>query len=605
MIKKNTPNLPLPNPDFDTQRNMLKKFLSTQDELKDYDFDGSTLAVLLDVLAYNSSMNAFMLNMVGNEANLSTAIRRSSIVSKAQDLGYIPSSAKSSSVELYLEYSPTTATPQSGIRIPAGTVFGAMNSGVSYMFNTIDDVFATYNVDNGMYTVPSVKAYEGRQYTHKYTVSSSQSPNAVVDVTGVGITIPNLNVDDSTMQVHVMDPAVSTEYSLYTRFSGDLTIGPRTQSYFISETETGHINIKFGDGVIGRSPGIGSVIKVTYIISSGPDANGVAAFNQTTAIDGGSLHNIIPLSPSSGGTWGESNESIQFNAPLSYEAQNRGVLAADYEFLTRQAYPAAKGVIAWGGEDNDPPKYGSVFITVQPQHGSVITRTDKADIERYLLSKSSITTRPVIVDPDYVYLDVESKVYYNPQYARKVAGELETAVHNAIVNFSDVELSTFKSSLIFSKFISMIDSVDPGITMSDTTITLGKRFTINLNVPQQTTVNFSNSIEVGSITSSRFTFSGFENCFIGSHGPRSLAIYTQRGGKTSLVATEIGSVDHESGLVTINPIIFEEADAKYFDNIMQRHFISIRALPKSKNAFTSKNQILRIDEVNITSENIV
>lgn len=609
MSNINRPNLPLPNPDFDSIRDNLKTYLKSQDELKDYDFDGSTLAVLLDVLAYNSSMNSFMLNMVGNESHLSSAVRRSSIVSHAQDLGYTPASAKSSKVYMYVEYNPQ-GDISSGINIPTGTVFASMSSGISYAFNTTQDHFAEYNKETGKYTATNVEAHEGIPFTHKYTITAPgqsgtpEVPDAVSSIDNIGITIPNLNVDVELLSVTVKDPSVSTEYEYYSKYKGDLHINERSKVYFVSENETGHTNIKFGNGIIGIKPGLGSIIRVNYIVSSGPIANGIALFNQTSPINNAILHKAVALAPSNGGAWAESNESIQFNAPLSWETQNRGVLASDYEFLTRQAYPSAKSVIAWGGEDNDPPVYGRVFITVQPTDGTVISQSDKASIERYLLSKGSITTKPILIDPDYVYLDITSHVYYNPQKSKRVGGELEALVANTIREYSNVVLSTFKSSLIFSKFIGMIDNIDSGITMNETSISLGKRFYINHDVKQQSVLSFSNEIKHGTIMSSRFTFGGFNNSYIGSYGSNGLAIFTQRAGKTSMIASDAGTVDYAKGIVTINPIKIQPSDDRYFDGIIQKHYVAITATPQSGNAFTNKNQILRVDNIRITSENI-
>lgn len=599
-------NVPLATPDFDEIKVKLLEFLSSQDELKDYDFSGSTLSVLLDLLAYNTHMNAFMLNMVGNEAFLSTAVRRSSVVMNARDLGYIPTSAKCAYVNLYLEYEPIGA-PSTSITIPAGTAFGAATNGVSYVFNVIDDHLAVYSPTLGKYVVENLTAYEGRKFTHIFTVVGSPqlgSPDVVYDVNGQGVSVPNLNVDSSIMRVYVNDPAVSTDYALYDKYNGNLNLDGRSNVCFVSEDEVGRINIKFGDGILGRKPGVGSKIKVEYIVSSGPDANGVALFNQTTAIPNGMLTKATAINPAGGGAFRESEESIKFNAPLSFEAQERGVLAEDYAYLTKQVYPNAKSVISWGGQDNDPPQFGKVFVSVQPQTGVVITQGDKDVIKSHLSKKGVMTIIPVILDPDYIFIDVSATVRYSATQSSVIGGQLETKVANRITEYSETVLSTFKANLEFSRFLAYIDASDSGILSNHTKISLAKRFYITHNQETQGDIKFSNTLLPGSVTSTRFTYGTFTNCRFGSYGDNGLAILSEQAGNTLVIVSDIGTINYEDGTVTIKPVTVSGSDPLYFDSLTQQHFIRVTAAVLDTNVQIKKNQILKIDEISVASEKV-
>lgn len=606
---KNTNNIsiPYPRPDFEDTKRRLKESLSNQEELKDYDFDGSTLNVLLDVLAYNSVMNAMQLNMAGNESNLQTAIKRSSITGKAQDNGYVPTSARSSRANVFLELTKDSPDDTNGAFIPAGTMFGAMSSGVSYIFSTVEDYYAIRTPNTNIYRADDVNVYEGRPYTHEFTVvaeGEAFDTDSVSDVSGEGIQIPNFDVDTSIMKVSVLDPIVdSTRYVSYTEWSGNISIDDTSRVYFLSESPTGHTTIKFGNDIIGKRPAIGSTIKVEYIISSGPDANGIALFNQSSEVDGFTISEVMVKSASSGGAWAESNESIRFYAPLSFESQNRGVLSSDYEYLAKQAYPAAKGIISWGGEDNIPPMFGKVFISIIPKDGTVLTESDRVTITNFILDKGSVTTKPVLVDPDYIYVDINSVVYYDQGRLQITPTELSERVNDRILQYSDITLGTFKSTLFFSKFANIIDSVDSGIQMNDTKVSISKRIYVSDIEKRQITSYYSNELLPGSITSNTFTYSGFKNCFIGSYGNK-LAIYTQRDGVTIMVASNVGSVDFNGGSISINPIDIEVDDSDYFNNLNQKYFISISALPKSQSIFSSKSQILRINNINVESERL-
>ena len=607
MASKTTNNsLPIATPDFDAIKRSLKDYLKAQDELKDYDFSGSTLSVLLDLLSYNSHMNAFLLNMVGNEAFLDTSVRRSSVVANAKDLGYIPTTAKCATVPLYLEYAPE-ALPQSSITLPAGSAFAANANGESFIFNVLDDVLAAYVPAKGKYVIENVLAYEGKYFTHEYTVASSYSLGAVdtvFDVTNTGIVLPNLNVDSSLMRVYVNDPAFSTEFVLYEKYTGTLGLDGKSNVFFEFENDTMQVNIRFGDNILGRQPGIGSKIRVEYIVSSGEAANGVALFNQSTPVLGANLTSIVAISPASGGAAQETIESIKFNAPLAFEAQDRGVVDSDYVYLTKQVYPSAKSVIGWGGQDNVPPIYGKVFVSVQPNEGVALTQSDKDRIIAYLTKKGVMTIIPVIVDPDYIFVDTNTIVRYDQNQASVIGGELETLTKETIENYSDTVLNTFKANLEYSNFLTAIDAADRGILSNTTSIALAKRFYIVSEMSQQAEIKFSNEIAKGTVSSSRFVYNSFTNCRFASIGESGLAIVSEQAGNTLIIVSDIGSVNYSEGTVTIKPVTISSSDPFYFDTLLQKYYIRINAQPLNNNVQTKQNQILTIENISVSSQKV-
>jgi hypothetical protein len=401
-------SLPLPNPDFDNIKQSLKNYLKTQDTLKDYDFDGSVMNVIIDLLSYNTHLNSFWLNMIANESFLQTAQKRSNIVAHAKTLNYIPVSAKCAYTDLYLEYEPENNI-SSSIIIPSGTTFLSSSSASSFTFNLLDDVVAVYSEQKNRYIANNARVYEGRLLIHEFTVVSKKGLtdiNTTDDVTNDGVSVPNLNIDTSLLKVYIDDASDNTEYEEYFLYDNStLNLDETSRIYFLSEDEFGYPKITFGDGKIGRKPSLGSKIKIVYLISSGPGANGIAVFNQATPVQNAKTTNITALYPSGGGSFGEDLNNIKYNALLSYEAQGRAVTLSDYEFLTKQIYPNYKSVTVWSGQDNNPPEFGKVFISIQPKDNLILTEYEKKQIIDYIKQRNILTIRPIIVDPDYLYVN--------------------------------------------------------------------------------------------------------------------------------------------------------------------------------------------------------
>lgn len=600
--------LPVPNPDFDSLKTSLKDFMKSYDGLSDYNFDGSTISILLDTLSYNSHLNAFWLNMIANEAFIKTAVKRNNVVSAARDLGYTPSNASSAMTELYLELEPTQVATSS-TTLPAGTTFTSSTNNTSYSFNLLDDITIDYNYEKGLYIADNVKVYEGRLLVHEWEVAVENElgkPNLVKDVTLAGISLPNQNVDSKLLKVYVQDDNISPNYIRFTAYSDGLSIKKNSLTYFVSEDELGLVNITFGDGIIGYKPSIGSKIKIVYLISSGPGPNGVATFNQSSGTETGTVTTCISKYPAAGGAYAEDIASIKYNAQLNYESQGKAVVTGDYEYLVRNAYPNAKKVITWGGQDNVPPQFGKVFISIQPKAGLTITTKEKFEILEKISKKNIATVNPIIVDPEEIYIDLIVTINYIPDNEIS-SGTLERIVSDNIRTYAENALNMFDKNLEYSRLLTNIDDSSKYITSNITDILLSKRLNVYNNKQKEFSLNYGNALVPGSIYSSAFSYSSYEACFFSANGNK-LQIVTDIIENQELrritVVTDAGTIDYETGSISLK-VLPITPNKSYFDNIKNNYYVKIFAKPASNNVRARRNQILQIDNIKILQKRLV
>ncbi len=576
-------SLPLPNPDFDNIKQSLKNYLKTQDTLKDYDFDGSVMNVIIDLLSYNTHLNSFWLNMIANESFLQTAQKRSNIVAHAKTLNYIPVSAKCAYTDLYLEYEPENIIASS-IIIPSGTTFLSSSSASSFTFNLLNDVVAVYSEQKNRYIANNARVYEGRLLIHEFTVVSKKGLtdiNTTDDVTNDGVSVPNLNIDTSLLKVYIDDASDNTEYEEYFLYDNStLNLDETSRIYFLSEDEFGYPKITFGDGKIGRKPSLGSKIKIVYLISSGPGANGIAVFNQATPVQNAKTTNITALYPSGGGSFGEDSNNIKYNALLSYEAQGRAVTLSDYEFLTKQIYPNYKSVTVWSGQDNNPPEFGKVFISIQPKDNLILTEYEKKQIIDYIKQRNILTIRPIIVDPDYLYVNLIVDVYLNKNLSN--SSTINQDIINAINNYVDSKIA-FDTTLEYSRLSSAIDSSNKNILSNTINFILIKNVSKSAYI-----INFNNSVLKGSLNSELFSYNNFANCkFIDKDGIIQIVTSLQNNSEF-VIQPNIGEINYEAGTINFDATKFQNNDS-----------IKIYIKPSSYNLTNSRNGIINISDVKI------
>lgn len=475
--------------DFDTIKTNLKTFLKQQSEFSDYDFDGSGLSILLDILAYNTHYNAYYLNMVANESFLDTALLRDSVVSQAKLLGYTPSSRKSPIAVIdFIVISSNTN--DSTLVLPKGSTFLSNQiDGKSYNFVTLTD--STISKSNGRFTFEGLNIYEGQVVNYSYVHEEQTNPKQI-------ITLPDSNIDIDTLTVSVTPTSSSTEISVYTRVDNILDLTANSEVYFIQEHRNGQYQIYFGDGIIGKKLADGAVVYTSYLVTNADVANRannfVASFTLVDSLNESlSNYSINPISPASGGSERESIDQIKYLAPIQYVSQNRIVTVDDYELFLKKNYPNAESISIWGGEDEDPPIFGKVFFSLKPKKDYYISESEKERIINEIIAPNSVVTvKTEYREPEYLFLITNTTVKYNPKKTTLTENTLKTQIKNSILNYKRTNLDKFDSVFTLSKFQEVIDDVDTNsILGSDSVVRLQKRFLPALNENSNYTLNFS------------------------------------------------------------------------------------------------------------------
>jgi hypothetical protein len=465
--------------DFDTIKQNLKTFLKAQSEFSDYDFEGSGLNVLIDVLAYNTHYNAYYLNMAVNEAFMDTAILRDSVVGHAKTLGYIPHSSRAAKAVVNLT---TPATPNSQLTLSRGTKFrSSLLDNISYNFVLLEDV--TVSAVGSEYIFENLEIYEGALTAFRYVNSVSQNPNAV-------FIIPSKNVDTSTLRVSVTS-ASNTSTEVYELVTDVLNITQDSAVYFLEENRDQFFQIRFGDGVIGKALEDGAIINMTYLVTSGALANKVSEFTPVDYVLNSVNFVVETVEPAAGGSNRESVDSIKYNAIAQFSTQNRLVTKKDYEVLLKQAYPTIDAISVWGGEEESPPVYGKMFISLKPKDGYFFSQTEKQRIiDETIVPKSVVTVSTEIRDPDYLYLLFGIKVKYDPKKTILSQEALKILAASQVYEYRDIYLNDFNSSVVISKLQERIDSIDNAVLGNDVTLKLQKRFEPKIGIKSSYVLNF-------------------------------------------------------------------------------------------------------------------
>ena len=466
--------------DFDAIKLNLKSFLQGQSQFQDYEFEGSSISILLDILSYNTHYLAYLANMSTNELYLDSADIRNNIVSLAKMIGYTPSSPRAPMSSLDVTLNNASG---SSVTMLKGTVFTTVVDGISYQYVTNSD--STITPESGVYKFSNVPVYEGSLVTFKYTV----------DITDVDqkFIIPTASADTSTLLVKVQNSSSDTTTATYSLAGGYNNVTSTSKVYFIQEGQDGKYEIYFGDGVNGKAVGDGNIVILEYIVTNTTNSNNASSFSLSGNVGGFSDVTITTNSNSQGGADGETNESIRFNAPLQYAAQDRAVTTTDYESLVKSIYPNALSVSAWGGEDEETPRYGIVNIGIKAASGSTITETTKADIVNKLKPYNVAAVAPQIVDPETTSVLLTSTVKYNSSATTKSADTLKSDITSTITDYNTDTLQKFDSIYRHSKLTGLIDNTDTSILSNITTIKIRKDFTPTLLTSTKYNVYFRNA----------------------------------------------------------------------------------------------------------------
>ena len=482
-------NIQITDLDFNTLKTNLKKYLQSQDTLKDYNYEGSALSTLLDVLAYNTQYNAYYLNMVANEMFLDSAIQRSSVVSHAKLLNYTPKSAVAPSATITLKVNQVA---EASLTLPKFTSFlSEAIDGVNYKFVTTDDVTVNKDVANNTVTFADLTIKQGEPTTLNFAYSSVENPSSTIN-------LPDTNIDTTTITVVVQQSSSNSSSEVFTLAENFLTLDSSSVVYFLQEGNNENYQIYFGDGILGKALTDGNQIIVSYVTTNASASYGANNFVLMDTIGGYSNTTITPIVATSQGSSKETIDSIKYTAPKAYSSQGRAVTKEDYIYQIQNnsgIFPI-DAVNVWGGEENDPPVYGVIFVAIKPAGGYTLTETEKNIIETEIIKPISVlTVKSKIIDVDYTYLSIISNVLYNPKLTTLSSTQLKTQILNSIKSFGTSTLNTFNSTFKLSELITTVQSTSSSFITNDASIVLQKRFTPDLINSTTYTFNFGTSLK--------------------------------------------------------------------------------------------------------------
>src|SRR6056300_41346 len=579
--------------DFDLIKSNLKNFLQSQSQFQDYDFEGSSLSVLLDILSYNTHYLSYLANMATNELYLDSADIRSNIVSLAKTIGYTPSSPRAPMANINIRLNNATDT---SVTMSKGTVFTTNVNNTAYQYVTNAD-FTTIPV-NGVYEFSNITIYEGTLVTFKYTVDSSDVDQKFI--------IPSSNADTSTLKVSVQNSSADTSTSTYSLAGGYNAVTSTSKVYFIQEGQDKKYEVYFGDGINGAALQDGNIVILQYVVTNKDASNGASSFSLSGNIGGFTNVNITTNSAAQGGTDGETDESIRHNAPLNYAAQDRAVTTTDYETLVQSLYPNALSVSAWGGEDDETPRYGIVKIAIKPASGSTLTETTKQSIIDSLKPYNVASVSPQIVDPETTSILLTSTVKYDAKATTKSSDTLRSEIITAITNYNTTTLQKFDAVFRYSKLTGLIDDTDTSILSNITTVKVRKSFTPTISSSTRYDIYFRNALfnphtghnaAAGGILSStgfRVTGSDLEQ-FLDDDGNGNVRRYYLVSGIRTYANDTQGTIDYSTGQITLNSL-----SVASISNIRgaSSTIIELTVQPNSNDVVPVRDQIVEIDVAN-------
>jgi len=486
-------NIQITDLDFDSIKNNLKNYLKSQDTLRDYNYEGSALSTLLDVLAYNTQYQAFYTNMAANEMFLDTAIQRSSVVSLAKSLGYTPKSviAPTATVDIVVN-NVLASTPQ--LVLPKySKLMSESVDGVNYTFVVTDTYTADTNFSTFRATFSGVTIKQGIPASTSLVVNNNTNPSSK-------IVINEPNIDTTTLQVLVQRSSSNTQYEVYTPADDYLSLSGSSTVYFLQEGIDGNYEIYFGDGVLGKQLTDGNIVRLTYITSSGTAAHGANSFVMMDSIDSYSNITVNPINEASQGALKESIDSIRFHAPKAFSAQKRAVSKEDYitAIQNNNLGYSFDAVNVWGGEENDPPVYGQVMISIKPSNAYSLTQVQKEKLTRDVIKPiSMMTVVPTFVDPDYTYLQLTANVWYDPKKTNLSPNQLQSAIKSAISSYANQSLNTFNSVFSLTNFNEVVKNVNQAIITNEIDVKLQKKFYPNFSTPTTYNLKFGVPLKKG------------------------------------------------------------------------------------------------------------
>lgn len=596
--------------DFDTLKANFKEYLKTQSVFKDYNFDGSNINVLLDIMSYNSYLNSFYLNMVASEMFLDSAQKYDSIVSHAKELNYIPRSSAPSVANV--SFSVETSNPIGSITVPQGTRFHGINANGSYDF--ITNEATTYVSSNNSYTINNLLLYEGSYFRDSFV----QDDN----IENQRFLLSNRNIFTNSITVSIIENNDTANPISFTRADTLFGLDSNSKVFFLQGCENYQYEIVFGDGLFGRKPLNGATIIVNYIVTNGTDGNGVDVFTISDDLfQNGAAVNVSDITVnvnSENGANQESIDTVRYNAPRYFATQQRAVTSDDYASLVKAEFGGQiDDVIIYGGQDLEPKQYGRVVVSLKPKNSTIVPDYLKNEIQRYLLDFIALPNRVIISEPDYFYIYVNSIVQYDKTLTTKSMSDLKGDVLSSMLQYSDDHIGKFGNDFRYSKFVSHIDNTDASITSNDTEIKMIKRLYPTLNALGSYVIDFANKPEreglyYGKVypderilSSSSFTYvdtstgTEYPNAFL-EDNPRpyvssdedtkvgDVSVYYIVNNEKILVKYSVGTVCYEDN--ALGPAGRVKIDNLKISSYL--NYISVYLTPSAKDIIATKNMIL-------------
>ena len=577
--------------DFDLIKDNLKTYMKNQTEFSDYNFEGSGMSQIIDLLAYNTHYLAMNANFAMNEAFLDSATLRSSVVSHAKGLGYTPRSARAPVA--YVDVTLNSSTANSAT-LAKGTRFTTKMDGSTFGFVVNEDITTTPT--NGVMRFINVPIYEGTLITSRYTVDLNNIEQKFL--------ISDDRGDTTTLKVSVQTSGSDVSTTTYTLATDITQVTSGAKVYFLQESTDGKFEVYFGDGVVGSSISNGNIVQLQYVVTNKNKANGAKSFS-TTSVSGETDVTVALLVAALGGAEPESISSIKFNAPLDYSSQGRAVTTQDYKTILPTVYAGTQAVQVWGGEDNDPPIYGQVFLSVRTKSGTNLTQAQKNSIAVDLKKYNIASIRPTFVNPLITKIKLKVDFKFDSKTTTKTVGDLETLIRSTLATYNSGDLLNFDVVFRHSKISGLIDATDTSILSNTTRLTLNQIITPTLNASTQYVIDFNNALynphsghnaTLGGITSSTgFTIAGNTNTlYIDDDGNGIIRTYYLVGGQTrTYVDASAGTINYASGKIVLTDLNITSATNT--DGT-----ISVDILPASNDVVSVRNQLLEIDLTNTT-----
>ncbi|MBT4698134.1 hypothetical protein HOB76_07695 [Candidatus Woesearchaeota archaeon] len=575
--------------DFDSIKNNLKDYFTSQTEFTDHDFGGSAISVMLDILAYNTYYNAYYVNMLASESFLDSAQLRDSVVSKASMLGYTPQSSTGAKANVSISITPSDAP--ASVTIDKYTQFTSTVNGTSYTFCTSGST--TVLANGSSYVATGVELTQGTPLTFRYTANTSNTEQKFL--------LPNANTDTDTLTVTIQESSADTNTAVYTKATDITTVNSTSNVYFLNEHTNGQFRVQFGDGILGRKPTTGNIVLLKALVSEGADVNGANTFSAAGTVGGYGTSSVTVSNAASGGSDRETIESIKFNAPKTYETQNRAVTTDDYKKIVEGNVSGLDSVSVWGGQDHSTPTYGTVYISAKPTGATSLSAAQITSIKESVSSYNMVAITPNVVDPDIVDLIFDTTVKYDSRLTTLSSGAVASSVIDTIQTYKTNNLLKFGSIFRYSTLSTSIDNTETSIISNLTTITAKKGITPSTTTADSYTISFNNAIYnpsttyEGAVTSSAFAYTdstgtAYSTCFLDDLNGV-FRIYYLSGADKVVLSETAGTVAYSNGYISITSFMPDSFDGSTVD---------FTITPASNDLVPVRNQIFEIANTNIT-----